>query len=191
MPPEACSILPMRRLPAPVKAPASWPNISLSKICSGTAPQFSAMNGLSWRGDSVCRLRATSSLPVPVSPLMSTGASVAATLSISARTEAIAWERPMMRVPAAGPASSRRRARFSSSSARRSTARRTVSVRRSAGNGFSMKSNAPSRIACTAIVISPWPVTSTTGMPVPNDWQCASTSSPLAPGRRRSLTTTP
>ena len=47
VPPEACSSLPMRRLPAPVNAPASWPNISLSKIASGTAPQFSAMNGLS------------------------------------------------------------------------------------------------------------------------------------------------
>jgi hypothetical protein len=29
-PPSACSILPMRRLPAPVKALASWPKISLS-----------------------------------------------------------------------------------------------------------------------------------------------------------------
>ncbi|MNR07167.1 hypothetical protein D3C85_1232790 [compost metagenome] len=52
VPPDACSSLPTRRLPAPVKAPASWPNISLSKIASGTAPQFRAMKGASRRVDS-------------------------------------------------------------------------------------------------------------------------------------------
>ena len=41
VPPLAYSILPMRRLSAPVKAPASWPKISLSKMDSGGSAQFS------------------------------------------------------------------------------------------------------------------------------------------------------
>ena len=43
----ACSIRPTRRRSAPVKAPASWPNSSLSSTVSGSAPQFSATNGRS------------------------------------------------------------------------------------------------------------------------------------------------
>ena len=99
------------------------------------------MNGLSRRGDSSCRLRAISSLPAPVSPLMSTDASVGATFAISRRTCSIAGLRPMMRgATTFCPASSRRSAWFSSTSSRRSSARRTVSISRSAANGFSMKS---------------------------------------------------
>ncbi len=99
------------------------------------------MKGLSRRGDISCRLRAISSLPAPVSPLISTEASVGATLAISRRTCSIAGLRPMMR-GATTPctASSRRSARFSSTSSRRSMARRTVSIRRSVAKGFSMKS---------------------------------------------------
>jgi hypothetical protein len=180
VPPDACSSLPTRRLPAPVNAPASWPNISLSKIDSGTAPQFSAMNGWSRRVDSACRLRATSSLPVPVSPLIITGTSVAATLAIRSRTCAIAGDRPMMRVPAAGPASSRRSAWFSSSSA----------ALQRAAHGFGQAIRAERLLDEVVGALAhrlhghrdiAVPVTRITGTPGAALRQCCSRSSPLAP----------
>ena len=72
MPPSACSKRPRRRLSAPVKAPFSWPNSSDSSSSLGMAEVFSAMNGLAARGECSCSARATSSLPVPDSPVIST-----------------------------------------------------------------------------------------------------------------------
>ena len=68
---------------APVKAPFSWPNSSLSSSVSGIAAQFTATNGPLARGESSWMARATSSLPVPVSPRISTGAGLGAAISIS------------------------------------------------------------------------------------------------------------
>ena len=45
VPPVASSNLPMRRATAPVKAPFSWPNSSLSSRFSGIAAQLIEMNG--------------------------------------------------------------------------------------------------------------------------------------------------
>ena len=45
VPPLHCSNLPMRRRSAPVKAPFSWPNSSLSSKLSGMAAQLRARNG--------------------------------------------------------------------------------------------------------------------------------------------------
>ena len=45
VPPCACSKRPMRRACAPVNAPRSWPNNSLSSSVSGMAAQLMAMNG--------------------------------------------------------------------------------------------------------------------------------------------------
>jgi hypothetical protein len=42
VPPLACSILPMRRFWAPVKAPGSWPKSSLSSRVSAIPPQLMA-----------------------------------------------------------------------------------------------------------------------------------------------------
>ena len=50
MPPSAISKRPLRALIAPVKAPFSWPNSSLSSNSAGMAPQLIATNGLSRRG---------------------------------------------------------------------------------------------------------------------------------------------
>ena len=72
MPPLACSIRPARAAAAPVKAPRAWPNSSFSRSESVSAAQFSATNGLSARGLLACTARATSSLPVPVSPVTRT-----------------------------------------------------------------------------------------------------------------------
>ena len=71
---------------APVKAPFSWPNSSLSSRPVGMAAQFSLTNVRSWRGLSWCRARAISSLPVPVSPQIMTVESVGATVSTSFST---------------------------------------------------------------------------------------------------------
>ena len=71
---------------APVKAPAAWPKSSLSSRCSGSAAQLTATNGLSARGLSAWMASATSSLPVPVSPEISTDELATATRSMSARS---------------------------------------------------------------------------------------------------------
>jgi hypothetical protein len=69
------------RLPpfrAPVNAPSSWPNNSLSSRFSGTAAQFTAMKGLSARALALWMAWANSSFPVPLSPVISTVKSVRA-----------------------------------------------------------------------------------------------------------------
>ena len=66
-----------------MKAPFSWPNSSLSSSVSGIAEQFTATNGPLARCDRSWIVRATSSLPVPVSPRISTGAGLGAAISIS------------------------------------------------------------------------------------------------------------
>jgi len=50
----------------------SWPKISLSMSVSGIAAQLTATNGRDLRGLKSWSVRATSSLPVPLSPVMST-----------------------------------------------------------------------------------------------------------------------
>ncbi|MNC38828.1 hypothetical protein D3C75_874550 [compost metagenome] len=82
MPPSAASTRPARPAVAPVKAPFSWPNSSDSIRVSGIAAQFTEINGALARFDRLCRARATSSLPVPDSPWISTVESVGATLRI-------------------------------------------------------------------------------------------------------------
>ena len=70
MPPWASSKRPSRRATAPVKAPFTWPKSSLSSSSSGMAPQLTATNGRSARRLLQWIARATSSLPVPLSPVI-------------------------------------------------------------------------------------------------------------------------
>ena len=79
VPLSASSNRPIRRCKAPVKAPFSWPNSSLSTTPCGIAPQLTLMSGRSRRGLPWCIARAISSLPVPVSPVSSTVVSTGAT----------------------------------------------------------------------------------------------------------------
>ena len=72
MPPSACLKRPSRRPTAPVKAPRSWPNSSLSSSDSASAAQFSRTKGAAARSEALCSAAAMSSLPVPLSPTMST-----------------------------------------------------------------------------------------------------------------------
>ena len=53
MPVSACSNLPMRVVAAPVNAPFSWPNSSLSSSSAGSAAQLTFTNGRSFRGRSL------------------------------------------------------------------------------------------------------------------------------------------
>jgi len=71
--------MPARCPIAPVNAPRSWPNISDSSSSAGIAPQLTGMKGRSARGLAAWMARATSSLPVPLSPMMRMVASVTAT----------------------------------------------------------------------------------------------------------------
>ena len=96
VPPLACSNLPLRCLMAEVKAPRSWPNSSLSISSEGMAAQFTSTKGKAERALLAWSQRATSSLPVPFSPVMSTRASDGATLSISCLTCSIWGEVPMI-----------------------------------------------------------------------------------------------
>ena len=57
---------------APVKAPRTWPNSSLSNRFSTIAEQLTVTNFRARPGPSSCSALATNSLPVPVSPVMST-----------------------------------------------------------------------------------------------------------------------
>ena len=68
---------------APVNAPFSWPNSSDSISASGIAATLMATNGCPLRWLRWWTARATSSLPVPLSPVMSTVVGVAAIWVIS------------------------------------------------------------------------------------------------------------
>ena len=76
VPPSACWKRPSVRAWAPVKAPFSWPNSSLSISSRGMAAMLMATNGPLRRLEKSCSTRATSSLPVPDSPVIMTVRSV-------------------------------------------------------------------------------------------------------------------
>ncbi len=79
VPPWATCNLPGRPLrSAPVKAPGAVPKNSASSRLSGIAAAFTLTKALCARGEALWMAWASSSLPVPVSPSNSTGASLAA-----------------------------------------------------------------------------------------------------------------
>ena len=92
MPPFASSKRPMRCAMAPVNAPRSWPNSSLSMRPVGMAAQLILTNVRVPRLLKSWTARATSSFPEPVSPRMSTAESVGATVSTSRSTRWIVFE---------------------------------------------------------------------------------------------------
>jgi len=75
---------------APVKAPFSWPNSSLSISVSGIAPQLTLIKGPSLRWEDLWMALAITSLPAPVSPIKRTGLESGATW----RTKSITPFRP-------------------------------------------------------------------------------------------------
>ena len=95
VPPLAYWNRPIRSRSAPVKAPLTWPKSSLSSTFSLSSAQLSGTNGLFLRGLLMCRALATSSLPVPLSPVIRTEADVGAICRSLATTECIAGELPI------------------------------------------------------------------------------------------------
>ena len=93
MPPSARASLPGLRVWAPVNAPFSWPNSSLSIRVGAMAPQSTTTSGRSLRPLSSWRVCANISLPVPLSPVMSTVVSVRAILRAVASRDSMAAER--------------------------------------------------------------------------------------------------
>ncbi|MNY23435.1 hypothetical protein D3C86_1571020 [compost metagenome] len=141
VPPSAYSSLPMRLPWAPVNAPLSWPNSSASNSCSGMAAQFNATKGLSARGPKSCRQRATSSLPLPVSPRIKTLTGNAARSSTCRRRVCKPRDTPSRVVSSLARLSACScRARFSRTSRRLSSARRRLPSKVSGLKGFSRKS---------------------------------------------------
>ena len=132
--------------------------------------------------------RATSSLPVPESPEMCTGAWLRATLAIICRSCCIGRDWPSSLNAAGGttgwvsscgaPSSSRsfRVAAISLRSATRSS-------------GLDRKSKAPSLSARTAVSTLPCAVITATGMPGRCCWIHCTMSRPLPSGRRMSVST--
>ena len=108
----------VRFFSAPVKAPRSCPNSSASRRVSVSAPQLTATNGRGPGALRSCSMRATSSLPVPLSPgpgLATRRSPRATTLS---RTRLSAGDWPTITVSGERPASVARACSSSSSSAR-------------------------------------------------------------------------
>jgi len=85
-----------------VNAPLSCPKSSLSTSVGEIAPQLMAMNGRFARGDRRWTIEAATSLPVPLSPVIITGAFERATRVRSRNTSSIGTERPT--IPARPPA---------------------------------------------------------------------------------------
>ena len=184
VPPSACSKRPRRIAWAPVKAPRSWPKSSLSSRSLGIAAVLIAMNAFGARGLWRCSARATNSLPVPDSPLISTVAWECASRPIARKTSCIAgaWPRISGASSSVGIASTWRRLS--------SSARRTSSTAWSTSNGLGRYSKAPPWKAATALSRSEYAVMMITGVAGRRALSCCMSSSPDSPGMRMSLTTT-
>jgi len=116
VPPSAASKSPALRSMAPVYAPFSWPKSSLASRSSLKAPQLTARKRLPARWLAWWMARATSSLPVPVSPSSSTVEEVGATWAMVMSRLAMAGLLPTR---SGGASRSLRRWRRSSTSRRR------------------------------------------------------------------------
>ena len=125
---------------------------------SGIAAQFTWISGLSRRWLPRWSARATSSLPVPLSPVISTVAGVGAARSMVSRSLRIAGESPI------SSSGWWRSSLFSRCRRQASMALRSETRTRSRCSGFSKKSYAPRFAASTAVPTSPWPLIISTGM---------------------------
>ena len=187
VPPFANSNLPSLRFCAPVNAPFSKPNSSLSSSSEGSAAQLTFTNGLSWRLERRWSVRATSSLPVPLSPRIRTVMSVSATCSI---------DLAHVRIRPSSAAVDRRSCSERGRPAAQLldlAAQRAVLERRLEGElellhleGLAQEVAAPSCIASTMVRAWPWPESITTGTSGIRFFSgAASRGRPCPRGRRR------
>ena len=96
VPPWACLTRPSWSLSAPVKAPFSYPKRVLSTRVFGNAVQSTTTKFLLALGEFSWMALAKSSLPVPVSPMMSTEASELAAWARMSKQLRMRGEEPMM-----------------------------------------------------------------------------------------------
>ncbi len=89
MPVCAASKRPRRATAAPVNAPRPWPKSSDSRRSAGRAATFTATKGARARDELWWITRASTSLPVPVSPVTTTGAWLAAKRAARLSTDCI------------------------------------------------------------------------------------------------------
>ena len=160
VPLSACSNFPTCFSVAPVNEPFSCPNSSDSIRSSGMAAQLTWTNRSRLRRLLRWIARATSSLPTPLSPAMSTVAFVGAARRMASITFFSCGLSPTIWCRAS---TARLSDRFSSARRLRSSALRIVTSTRSLASGFSMKSKAPSFVASTAVDTVACPDTMTTG----------------------------
>ena len=182
VPPSACSKRPRRMAWAPVNAPRSWPNSSLSSRSFGIAAVLIATNGPAARGECLCSARATSSLPVPDSPVISTVTLLCDSRPIARNTSCIAGACPSI----SGAAATRSSATCSRSLS--CTARRISSTALVTSKGLGRYSKAPPWKAETALSRSEYAVMMITGSPGCLSRTFVSRSRPEPPGMRMSLT---
>ena len=114
-----------------------WPKSSESSSVSVSAPQFTATNGRSLRGERTWMARATSSLPVPDSPVISTVLPVGAIVSTISNTCSMALLFPMMLANWLAECIARFSSTFSCCRRLRSSSLRIRKRRTSVLNGFS------------------------------------------------------
>ena len=139
VPPFACSKRPVRCVVAPVNAPFSCPKSSDSINSFGIAATLSGTNVFSLRGLCWCNACATSSLPVPDSPLMRTEIFDCESLPIARNTSCMAGASPMISCGFSVTSGSRALC-FSRECSR---ALRVIATASSISNGLGRYSNAP------------------------------------------------
>ena len=132
-----------------------------------------ALRWLSW-----CRLRATSSFPEPFGPVISTLASVGATLAMISRIRRMGAESPIM----SAPYTFFFRALFWVVRCTLSEAFFMVMSTRLRSRGFSTKSNAPFFMQSTAVAMSACPEIITTAESPSDATIFSNTSTPSMPG---------
>ena len=143
MPPSAASKRPSRDLDAPVYAPASAPNNSLSSRSAGSAPALTRTNGPLFAAELAWMISARISLPAPLGPVMSTGTSARATcvaICTTACMAALRYTMPRRSNCAASSACDRstraRRSRSADSAACSCSRLRTVVTSRALSQGL-------------------------------------------------------
>ena len=187
MPPCACSKRPRWRLCAPVNAPRSWPKSSDSSSSGGTAGVLTAMKGPFEHGLCSWRARATSSFPVPDSPVMSTVTVERESRPIARNTSCMAEAEPTI-VAGARSLSGAPIAPDAPAAPPRAlaTARSATETTSSTSRGLARNSNAPSRYADTVLSRSEYAVIMMTGTSGWSSASFASNPNPSVPGIRTS-----
>lgn len=128
------------------------------------APQLTVTKGLPARSPMPWMARATSSLPTPVSPSMSTGIGLRAAFATSCFTRSMPAERVMMSPTPNVPARRLRSVRTMVASSSSLTALRSETISRSGATGLTKKSAAPCRMAVTTVSSEELAVCTMTGV---------------------------